>query len=149
MNKEKIRYVYKWDELDHVPEGPCSAKVTPRAYVSKKSSSFGAALAGEKIQVGLIHKGRGSGSKLHTHPNEQFNLVLQGTLQADIGGQTVLVPRHHAIHMPAGIVHSTVATADEDVIFFVAKDTRHGLAGPPIDGIEDGPRYLPGFGPRK
>ena len=41
------------------------------------------------------------------------------------------------------------ASAEEDVVFFVAKDTRHGLAGPPVDGIEDGPRYLPGFGPAK
>lgn len=114
INQENIRYVYRWDELDRVPDGPCSAKVVPRGHVSKKSSSFGAALTGEKIHVGLIHKARGSGSKLHTHPNEQFNLVLQGTLHADIDGQTVLVPTHHAIHMPTGVVHSCVATGDED-----------------------------------
>ena len=77
-------------------------------------------------------------------------MVLEGALQADIDGQTgVMVPRNHAIHMPAGVVHSCVASAAGDVLFFVAKDTRHGLAGPPIDGIEDGPRYLPGFGPGK
>ena len=150
VSKERVRYVYKWEELDKVPEGACSAKVLPAGKVSGKSSSFGAALVGEKIQVGLIRKGRGSGSKLHTHPNEQFNMVLEGALQADIDGQTgVMVPRNHAIHMPAGVVHSCVASAAGDVLFFVAKDTRHGLAGPPIDGIEDGPRYLPGFGPGK
>jgi len=149
VNAENIRYVYKWDELDRVPEGSCSAKVTPRGHVSKKSSSYGAALTGEKIHVGLIHKGRGSGSKLHTHPNEQFNLVMEGTLEAEIDGQAVIVPKHHAIHMPTGVVHSCVASAAGDVIFFVAKDTRHGLAGPPVDGIEDGPRYLPGFGPNR
>ena len=148
VSKEKVRYVYKWDELDRVPDGPCSAKVTPRNFVSKKSSSFGAALTGERIHVGLIRKGRGSGSKLHTHPNEQFNIVMEGTLQAEIDGQQVRVPPRHAIHMPTGVVHSTVASAEGDVVFFVAKDTRHGLAGPPIDGIEDGPRYLPGFGPK-
>jgi quercetin dioxygenase-like cupin family protein len=149
VNKEKMRYVYRWDELDKEPEGPSSAKVVVRGHVSGKSSSYGAALTGEKIHVGLIHKARGSGSKLHTHPNEQFNIVLQGTLQAEIDGQQVLVPPHHAIHMPTGIVHSTVASAEGDVVFFVAKDTRHGLAGPPVDGIEDGPRYLPGFGPKR
>ena len=150
VSQERVRDVYKWEELDKVPEGACSAKVLPAGKVSGKSSSFGAALVGEKIQVGLIRKGRGSGSKLHTHPNEQFNMVLEGALQADIDGQTgVMVPRNHAIHMPAGVVHSCVASAAGDVLFFVAKDTRHGLAGPPIDGIEDGPRYLPGFGPGK
>ena len=135
VSKEKVRYVYRWDDLDKEPEGPCSAKVKVRGHLSGKSSSYGPALTGEKIHVGLIHKGRGSGSKLHTHPNEQFNIVLQGTLQAEIDGQQVLVPTHHAIHMPTGIVHCTLASADGDVIFFVAKDTRHGLAGPPIDGI--------------
>jgi len=34
-----------------------------------------------------------------------------------------------------------------DVLKLV-KDTSHGMAGPPVDGIEDGPRFLPGFGPR-
>jgi len=149
VSGDAIRYVYKWDELDQIPDDRCSAKVTARGHVSKKSSSYGAALTGEKIHVGLIHKGRGSGSKLHTHPNEQFNVVLQGVLEADIDGQHVLVPKHHAIHMPTGVVHSCVASAEGDVVFFVAKDTRHGLAGPPVDGIEDGPRYLPGFGPNR
>ncbi|MCC7485563.1 MAG: cupin domain-containing protein [Burkholderiales bacterium] len=149
VNAASVRYVYRWDELDRVPEGRCSAKVIPRGHVSGKSSSYGAALTGERIHVGLIHKARGSGSKLHTHPNEQFNIVLRGALQAEIDGQQVTVPTHHAIHMPTGIVHSCVASADGDVVFFVAKDTRHGLAGPPVDGIEDGPRYLPGFGPKK
>jgi quercetin dioxygenase-like cupin family protein len=150
VSEQRVRYVYRWDELDRVPEGSCSARVLPAARVSGKSSSFGAALVGDKIQVGLIRKGRGSGSKLHTHPNEQFNLVLEGALVADIDGQVAVpVPRYHAIHMPAGVVHSTVASAEGDVVFFVAKDTRHGLAGPPIDGIEDGPRYLPGFGPAR
>lgn len=149
VNEQRVRYVYRWDELTAVPDGACSAKVVPAGTVSGKSSSFGAALVGEKIQVGLIHKARGSGSKLHTHPNEQYNLVLQGALQADIDGQSVMVPTNHVIHMPAGVVHSCVASAEGDVRFFVAKDTRHGLAGPPIDGIEDGPRYLPGFGPKK
>ena len=53
------------------------------------------------------------------------------------------------MHIPAGVEHSCVATPEEDVIFFVAKDTRHGIAGPPVDGIEDGPRFLDGFGPDK
>jgi quercetin dioxygenase-like cupin family protein len=149
VSKEQVRYVYRWDELDRMPEGLCSAKVTPRNFVSKKSSSFGAALSGERIHVGLIRKARGSGAKLHTHPNEQFNIVLEGTMLADIDGQHVQVPPRHAIHMPTGVVHATMASGEGDVLFFVAKDTRHGLAGPPIDGIEDGPRFLPGFGPQR
>jgi quercetin dioxygenase-like cupin family protein len=33
-------------------------------------------------------------------------------------------------------------------MWFAMKDTRHGLAGPPVDGKYDGPAYLPGFGTR-
>lgn len=149
VSGKKVRYVYAIAELDAVPEGDNSAKVTPRNFVSKKSSSFGAAIHGEMLQVGLIHKGRGSGSKLHTHPNEQFNIVLQGKLVVEIDGGTFEAPAMNMIHMPAGVQHCTIASGEGDVMFFVIKDTSHGMAGPPVDGIEDGPRYLPGFGPAK
>lgn len=149
VSGKKVRYVYAIAELDAVPEGDNSARVTPRNFVSKKSSSFGAAIHGEMLQVGLIRKERGSGAKLHTHPNEQFNLVLQGKLVGEIDGGTFEAPTMNMIHMPAGVQHCTIASAEGDVVFFVVKDTSHGMAGPPVDGIEDGPRFLPGFGPAK
>lgn len=149
LTGKPVCYVYPIAELDAVPEGECSASVTPRNFVSKKSSSFGAAVHGKSLQVGLIHKGRGSGSKLHTHPNEQFNLVVEGKLVGEIGGGPLEAPTMSLIHMPPGVQHCTMASAEGDVRFFVVKDTSHGMAGPPVDGIEDGPRYLPGFGPKK
>mgnify|MGYP001361143768 CR=1 FL=1 len=142
------RYVYAIDELSEMPEGLSSAVVTPKNFVSKKSSSYGASLKGEMLQVGLIRKARGSGAKLHSHPNEQFNLVLEGKLVGEIGGYPLEAPAGSLIHMPATVEHCTIASADGDVLFFVVKDTSHGMAGPPVDGIEDGPRFLPGFGPR-
>ncbi len=141
-----VCYVYPIADLDEIPGGECSATVTPRNFVSKKSSSFGAAVHGKSLQVGLISKGRGSGSKLHTHPNEQFNLVVEGRLVGEIGGGPLEAPAMSLIHMPPGIQHCTMASAEGDVRFFVVKDTSHGMSGPPVDGIEDGPRYLPGFG---
>lgn len=153
-NQEQIktRYVYNFDELDRAPEGPCSATVTPRRLISgsktlatSKATSTGAVITGERFHVALVWKPRGTGSKLHTHPNEQFNYVLQGTLIADIDGQVLLVPKGHVIHIPAGMPHSHVSTAEDDVFFFAAKDTRYGITGPAVDGKHDGPRYLPGF----
>ena len=143
----KVRYVYKIDSLDEVPEGDCSAKVTPNNFISKKSSSFGAALTGERLHVGRIHKGVGSGTKLHTHPNEQFSFVLEGTMLYEIDGHKDSAPPGSVTHLPPGIQHSALASADGDVVTFVAKDTSHGMSGPPVDGIEDGPIYLPGFRP--
>jgi quercetin dioxygenase-like cupin family protein len=148
----KTRHVYNFDELDRQPEGPCSATVTPRRLISgskdlatSKATSTGAVITGERFHVALVWKPRGTGSKIHTHPNEQFNYVLQGTLIADIDGQVILVPKGHVVHIPAGAPHSHVSTADEDVWFFAAKDTRYGITGPALDGKHDGPRYLPGF----
>jgi quercetin dioxygenase-like cupin family protein len=149
INPGKTQYVYQMDKLNSKPENQTSCEVIPKGKVSGKSSSVGGALFGEKIIVGFIHKAAGTGSKLHTHPNEQFNFVLEGTLQCDIDDQTVLCPAGHCIHIPAGIEHSCVATPEKDVIFYVAKDTRHGLYGPPVDGIEDGPRLHPDYKPIK
>ena len=147
-----VRYRYDFDQLDRVPDGLLSARVTPRKFLSGdsattgKSLSIGAVVAGQSLQVSLVHNARGTGSKLHSHPNEQFNYVLKGTLIADIDGQVFRIPVGHMIHIPAGVVHSHVSTAEEDVLFVAAKDTRHGIVGPPVDGRHDGPRTLPGFG---
>jgi quercetin dioxygenase-like cupin family protein len=146
-DSEKTVYVYDFAELDQVPQGKLSAKVSPRDNLSKKSSSIGSAVTGEAMHVGIVRKKVGTGAKPHTHPNEQFSYVLEGMLQFDFEDQTVLVPPGSVIHIPANVVHSSCATGDGDAVFFVCKDTRHGMAGPPVDGIYDGPRYLPGYGP--
>jgi quercetin dioxygenase-like cupin family protein len=153
--KAKVRYVYSFDALDKMPEGPLSCNVAASPLLSGdtlatgKSTTVGPVLTGTHVHVAWLRKPRGTGSKLHTHPNEQFNFVLRGTLIADMDGQVFSVPAGHVVHIPAGMVHSHVSSPEDDAIFIAAKDTRHGLAGPPIDGIENGPRYLPGFGPKR
>ena len=99
--------------------------------------------------MGHVHKAVGSGTKLHTHPNEQFSFVLEGTMLYEISGNKLEAPPGSVTHLPPGIVHGAIASAAGDVLTFVVKDTSHGMSGPPIDGIEDGPVFLPGFGPRK
>ena len=131
----KIRYVYNLNDLDRVPEGPCSAKVAPSKLLSGdtlatgKSTTVGPVLSGTHVHVAWVRKPRGTGSKLHTHPNEQFNYVLRGTLIADMDGQVMRVPPGHVIHIPAGMVHSHVSSPEDDVLFIAVKDTRHGMTG--------------------
>ena len=144
-----VLYGYDIGRLDTVPQGLLSAKVTPRDYISKKSTSFGAALSGERVHVAVIGKVRATGTKLHTHPNEQFSFVLQGCARYEIEGREAEAAPGSVTHIPPGTVHGVVAYPEEDVLTFVAKDTSHGMSGPPIDGIEDGPVYWPGFDPRK
>lgn len=149
-----VQHVYDFAALDRVPEGPTSAKVAAKRLLSGptlqtgKSSTVGAVLTGARIIVTLGTQARGSGAKAHTHPNEQFNYILQGTMMADIEGDRVFAPKGTILHTPALAVHTGLACPDEDLVFLAIKDTRHGIVGPPVDGRYDGPSYLPGFGAR-
>jgi quercetin dioxygenase-like cupin family protein len=101
------------------------------------------------VAVALVMQAAGSGAKAHTHPNEQFNYILQGVMVSDIDDEKQTFGRRGTIvHTPSMSVHTGQACPDEDMVFFAMKDTRHGITGPPIDGKHDGPLYLPGFGKR-
>ena len=150
----RVQHVYDFAKLDRVPDAPTSAQVTPRRYLSgetletAKSSTIGAGLFGSHIIIALVGQARGSGSKAHTHPNEQFNYILSGTMLADIDGDRIFAAAGTLQHTPTSVVHTGVACPDEDLVWLAIKDTRHGVTGPPVDGRHDGPLYLPGFGKR-
>jgi len=113
------------------------------------SSAFGSVVEGDRIQVGLMRKARGTGARPHSHPNEQWNYVIQGRLRVNIEGEEErIVGPGTLIFFPANKIHSTVAMPDEDVIFFVAKDLSYGIAGVAADGKESGAFYEKGFEPK-
>jgi glyoxylate utilization-related uncharacterized protein len=74
-----------------------------------------------------------------------FNYVLQGTLKVEMDGQVFLAPAGTVVYVPPNMVHSMVATPEEDVIFYVVKDLAHGIVGIPADGKMSGAHYDPGF----
>lgn len=115
------RYFFDLDELAGIDAGP--------TY----STAHGAVVEGERIQVGLMHMPSGSGSELHTHPNEQFNYRLQGTSRFFIDGQELRSPPGTLTHIPPNTDHRGEVVGDEDVYFFVAKDLSHGIAGTRVD----------------
>ena len=149
-----MQYVYDFATLDRVPDGPTSAQVAARRLLSGatlatgKSSTVGAVLSGSTIILTLGTQARGSGAKPHTHPNEQFNYVLEGTMVNEIEGELVFARPGTLLHTPTAAVHTGLACPDEDLVFLAIKDTRHGIVGPPVDGKYTGPNYLPGFGER-
>lgn len=100
-------------------------------------------IEGERVQIGLAFEKAGCGARPHTHPNEQFNFVVKGTLMADIAGrETMKVPAGSVVYFPANVVHRTYATPDEDVIFYVVKDLSHGIAGRPVDRSRGGAHHV-------
>jgi quercetin dioxygenase-like cupin family protein len=112
------------------------------------STSHGGVVEGARMLVGYIHKPRGTGSRMHTHRNEQFNLVLQGTLTGSVNGKRVRAPAGTLIYIPANAPHTLVSTAEEDVIFLAIKDLSQGIIGRAVDGSMSGPQYLEGYGPQ-
>jgi quercetin dioxygenase-like cupin family protein len=149
-----VQYVYDFAALERQPEGPTSLKVASRRLLSGatletgKSSTVGAVLTGEKIICTMGTQSAGTGAKAHTHPNEQFNYILRGTMMSDIEGDRVFASRGTILHTPGMVVHTGLACPDEDLVFLAIKDTRSGIIGPPVDGKYDGPNCLPGFGSR-
>ena len=154
-SRPRVQYVYDFATLDRVPDGPTSAQghgatAAVGAHARRPASPrpSGAVLTGSHIILTLGTQARGSGANAHTHPNEQFNYIVQGTMTGEIAGETVFAPRGTMLHTPGGIVHTGLACPEEDLVFLALKDTRHGITGPSVDGKYEGPNYLPGFGTR-
>ncbi len=130
------RYTFELAQLSTIEAGP--------GY----STAHGPVIEGERIQVGLIRMPKGTGARPHSHPNEQWIYVMQGTLESDVEGVKARVTRGSLIYIPANAVHSAVATPDEDVVFFTAKDMTHGIVGTAVDQSIAAPAYAPGFEPK-
>ena len=131
------RYHYNFASLKKVPAG------------TGYSTSHGGVLEGDRMLVGYIHKPRGTGSRMHSHKNEQFNYVVKGTLKGSVNGKRVVAPAGTMIYIPANAPHTLVSTQDEDVIFIAIKDLSQGIIGKAIDGTMTGPHFDPGFGPKR
>jgi quercetin dioxygenase-like cupin family protein len=111
------------------------------------STAHGPVVEGERMQVGLLRMPRGTGGRPHSHPNEQWVYVLKGTLESEVDGVKAHVPAGSLMYIPAHVVHSALATPDEDVVFLTVKDMSHGIVGTPVDQSISAPLYAPGFGP--
>ena len=132
------KYQFKLSEVRDTPAG------------TGYSTSHGGVVEGERMLVGWIHKERGTGSRMHTHKNEQFNYVVRGTLVGSVNGKKVRAPAGSLIYIPANAPHTLVADPrDEDVIFIAIKDLSQGIIGKAVDGRMTGPLYRKGFGPRE
>ncbi len=112
------------------------------------STAHGPVVEGERIQMGLMQMPRGTGGRPHSHPNEQWVYVIRGTLECEVDGVRSRVPPGSLVYIPANVVHSALATPDEDVIFLTAKDMTHGIVGTPVDRSVSAPLYAPGFEPK-
>ena len=110
-------YLFDLAEMSKIMGGP--------AY----STAHGPAVEGDRIIVGLMRMPAGTGAEPHSHPNEQWIYVLEGTLRGTVGDKQVAARPGTLIYIPANVIHSVKATPDADVVFFTAKDASHSLYG--------------------
>ena len=93
------------------------------------STAVGSCIEGDRMMVALMRMPAGTGAEPHSHPNEQWIFILEGTFQANIGGQEIEAKPGSVIYIPAYTMHSGKATPEADVLFFTVKDTSHSLHG--------------------
>jgi quercetin dioxygenase-like cupin family protein len=110
-------YVFDLAAVDKIMGGP------------DYSTANGACVEGDRMIVGLMRMAAGTGAEPHSHPNEQWIYILEGTFRANIGGREVEAPAGSVVYIPADVVHSGQATPERDVVFFTVKDASWGLHG--------------------
>jgi quercetin dioxygenase-like cupin family protein len=110
-------YVFEMASVNHVLGGP------------DYSTAEGSCVEGDRIIVALMRMKAGTGAVAHSHPNEQWIYVLEGTFEAMIEGKKHTVKPGSAVYIPANAEHYGKATPEADVVFFTCKDTSHGLVG--------------------
>ena len=130
-------YFYDWNLLE-------------KRYISDEySSAFGSVVKGDRMQVAMVHKDKGTGSRLHSHPNEQFNYVLKGEIKTRVEDEEKIMRPGELVHIPANAAHYLIAVSDGGADYFVVKDTTWGIAGAAVDGKKTGAHYEPGYAPEK
>lgn len=110
-------HVFNLADVNHILGGP------------DYSTANGACIEGDRMIVGLMRMPAGTGAEAHSHPNEQWIYILEGTFAGEIDGKPFEARPGAAIYVPSNAVHSGKATKDGDVVFFTVKDASHSLHG--------------------
>ncbi len=110
-------YLFDLAKVNHILGGP------------DYSTANGACVEGDRMIVGLMRMPAGTGAEPHSHPNEQWIFILEGTFHATIGGKQIEARPGSVLYVPADVMHSGKASAAGDVVFFTAKDASHSLHG--------------------
>jgi quercetin dioxygenase-like cupin family protein len=95
---------YTWDEMD-------SGFITPRY-----SSAQGPTLVGDRLEVVYMYFPAGTEGKLHSHPNEQIQVVLKGKAVGIIEGEEFPLGPGGGILFPATVTHGARILEDYTVI---------------------------------
>lgn len=110
-------YLFELAKVNHILGGP------------DYSTANGACVEGDRMIVGLMRMPAGTGAEPHSHPNEQWIYILEGTFNATIGGKVIEAKPGSLVYIPSNVIHAGKASPDGDVLFFTVKDASHSLHG--------------------
>jgi quercetin dioxygenase-like cupin family protein len=110
-------YVFDLGTVEEILGGP--------AY----STARGPCVEGDRMIVGLMRMKAGTGAEPHSHPNEQWIYILEGTFEAVVDGKPIAAKPGAVVYIPADTIHNGKASVDGDVVFFTVKDGSYGLHG--------------------
>jgi quercetin dioxygenase-like cupin family protein len=105
------------------------AKVNHLMGGPEYSTVHGSCVEGDRMIVALMKMPAGTGAEPHSHPNEQWIYVLEGTMRGQVDGKPVTAAAGSVVYIPSDAVHGLKATPERDVLFFTVKDASHSLHG--------------------
>jgi len=71
---------------------------------------------GQSTTLGYLNLQKGSAVKLHNHVHEQITFVLEGELEMEIGGETMVLKPGNYFVILSNVLHSATALTDCKVI---------------------------------
>ena len=95
-------------------------KLTTRAVNVQTTRSM---VSGQEGTIGRLVYKKGAIIPRHQHPNEQYSLILKGSVRVSIEGKTYLVKAGEGIIIPPNVPHQFEALEDGtvDVDFFTPR----------------------------
>ena len=105
---------YHWDEVRTEVLNPS---------ISRK------VITGEKAMVAQVFIAKGGVVPEHSHESEQITYILEGALEFELEGRTVVVHKGEVLHIPSHVPHRAVAledTVDLDIFSPIRPDWLDG-----------------------
>ena len=69
-------------------------------------------ISGDRAMVAQVFIVKGGIVPLHHHESEQITYILEGALEFQLEGRTVVVHKGEVLHIPSNVPHSAVALED-------------------------------------
>jgi quercetin dioxygenase-like cupin family protein len=82
-------------------------------------------VAGEKSMLARLRLRAGCLVPLHSHENEQITYILEGALEFELEGKTIVVGKGQVLRIPSNVPHRAVAledTLDLDIFSPIRQD---------------------------